>query len=257
LQPKKHLDTNAEEVTNLDKNTQEKLIRPPLQPITSGTIFKPSKAYLNKMQSQNVFAFLLIWLSVVICFVAGAFISGADPNSLSTTQIINDYFLTVNLWTLGLNLIWLIPVLALTPVYFRSIEYSVKADSGDSMPEIYSKEGIITVTRRHVPFRTITNISSKAGPFDRLFKIGSVHIETAGNSGNQKSPETVLNGIVFFEEVRDFILKELRKFKEPYAVGTEVVYPTEEPVSKMGGSDEMLTTLREIRDLLKSNNGNV
>jgi len=240
----------------LDKNTQEKVIKPPLQQIASGTIFKPSKAYLNKMQSQNVFAFLLIWLSVVLCFVAGAFISGADTGSPSAAQIINDYFWQVNLWTIGLNLVWLVPVLLLTPVYFRSIEYSVKADSGDSMPEIYSKEGIITITRRHVPFRTITNISSKAGPFDRLFKIGSVHVETAGNSGNQKIPETVLNGIVFYEEVRVFILKELRKFKEPYTTGTEVVYPTEELVSKMGGSDEMLTTLREIRDLLKNSKGN-
>ena len=56
---------------------------------------------------------------------------------------------------------------------------------------------------------------------------------------------------MFYEEVRDFILKELRKFKEPYVTGTEVVYPTEEPVPKMEGiDDEILTTLREIRDIL-------
>jgi hypothetical protein len=134
----------------------------------------------------------------------------------------------------------------------------VKAETGDCMPEIYSKRGILTITRRHVPFRTITNISSKAGPFDRLFKIGSVHIETAGYSGaNQKGPEEILSGIVFYEEVRDFILKELRKFKEPYVTGTEVVYPTEEPVPKMEGlDDEILTTLREIRDILKTKGKN-
>lgn len=205
------------------------------------------------MQAQNILAFILVWLSVVLCFIMGAFIAQADAASPSAAQIINDYFLTVNLWTVVLNLIWLLPVLALTPLYFKSIEYSVKADSGDSMPEIYSKEGIITITRRHVPFRTITNISSKTGPFDRLFKIGSVHIETAGYSGAQKGPEAVLNGIVFYEEVRDFILKELRKFKEPYATGTEVVYPTEDPTPKKEKlDDEMLTTLREIRDLLRS-----
>jgi hypothetical protein len=57
---------------------------------------------------------------------------------------------------------------------------------------------------------------------------------------------------VFYEEVRDFILRELRKFKEPYTTGTEVVYPKEEPVPKMAGlDDEILTTLREIRDILR------
>ncbi len=238
----------------MTKNTQEKVIRPPTSTITSGTIFKPSKAYLNKMQAQNVLAFVLVWLSVVVCFIVGAFIAQADAGTPNAAQIINDYFWPVNLWTIGLNLVWLVPVLALTPLYFRSIEYSVKANSGDSMPEIYSKEGIITITRRHVPFRTITNISSKAGPFDRLFNIGSVHIETAGNSGTQKTPEAVLNGIVFYEEVRDFILKELRKFKEPYATGTEVVLPKEEPRS-MQANDEMLSTLQEIRDLLKAQKG--
>jgi len=103
-----------------------------------------------------------------------------------------------------------------------------------------------------LPFRTITNISSRTGPFDRLFKIGSVQIETAGYSGtSQKGPEEKISGIMFYEEVRDFILKELRKFREPYVTGTEVVLPTEQPVPKMEGlDDEILVTLREIRDLL-------
>jgi membrane protein YdbS with pleckstrin-like domain len=237
----------------MGKIIEEKVIRPPTPQISSGTIFKPAKAYLYKMQFQNVFAFFLVWLSVILCFIAGAYIQAAEnPVNPSAAQFINSYFLPVNLWTIGLNLIWLIPTLILTPRYFKSIEYSVKAKSGDSMPEIYSKEGIITVTERHVPFRTITNISSKAGPFDRLFKIGSVHVETAGYSGADKVPEAILKGIVFYEELRDFILKELRKFKEPYTTGTEVVYPTEEPVPRMEGlDDEMLITLREIRDILK------
>jgi len=122
------------------------------------------------------------------------------------------------------------------------------------MPEIYVKRGVATITRKHVPFRTITNISSKAGIFDRLFNIGSVHIETAGYSGShQAGPEVKLEGIVFYEEVRDFILNELRKFKAPYVTGTEVVPRIEEPVPRTEGlDDEILITLREIRDILKN-----
>ncbi len=130
----------------------------------------------------------------------------------------------------------------------------MKAESGETMPEIYVKKGVVTVTRKHVPFRTITNVSSRAGPFDRLFGIGSVHVETAGYSGShQTGPEIKLDGIVFYEEIRDFILNELRKFREPYVTGTEVVRRVEEPVPRMEGlDDEILITLREIRDILMS-----
>jgi len=237
----------------LGKN-EEKVIRPPVKQITSGKTFKPSKAYLYKLLFQSVVIFILIWLMVILSFVGIAFMIAMDPAHPSATQIINDYVVPVNLWTVIVNLVWLVPALVAIPPYVKSIEYSVKAETGDCMPEIYSKRGIFTITRRHVPFRTITNISSKAGPFERLFKIGSVHIETAGYSGaSQKGPEETLNGIVFYEEVRDFILKELRKFKEPYVTGTEVVYPTEEPVPKMEGlDDEILITLREIRDILRN-----
>ncbi|NLE04058.1 MAG: PH domain-containing protein [Crenarchaeota archaeon] len=239
-----------------NQKVDEKVIKPPITPITNGTIFKPVKAYQNKILLQAILSFILIWLSVIISFIAIAFMVATDPNNPSANQIISDYFIAVNLWTIIPNLIWLIPTLLIIPPYFRSIEYSVKAKTGDTMPEIYSKEGIITITRRHVPFRTITNISTKAGPFDRALKIGSIHIETAGYSGaNQKGPETVLKGIVFYEEIRDFILKELRKFKEPYTTGTEVPNISEETTSKTANiNNEMLTTMQEIRDLLKKQN---
>jgi len=239
----------------LGKKVEEKVIKPPIAQITSGKLFKPSRAFLHKLLFQSVFAFILIMLTVVLSFVGFCFLLATDPvNYPSATQLISDWLLPVSLWTAIINLVWLIPTLIAIPPYFSSIEYSVKAESGDTMPEIYSKRGIVTITRKHLPFRTITNISSKSGPFDRLFKIGSVQIETAGYSGaSQKGPEEKIAGIVFYEEVRDFILKELRKFKEPYVTGTEVVVPAEEPVPRMKGlDDEMLITLREIRDILRN-----
>jgi membrane protein YdbS with pleckstrin-like domain len=240
----------------LGKKVEERIIKPPVKQITSGKIFKPSRAFIYKQLFQATSVYALIWLFTVLCFVGfSPLIAAEEPGVFpSAATVIDIYFLPVTLWTLGINLIWFVPALITIPPYIRSIEYSVKAESGDIMPEIYSKRGIITITRKHVPFRTITNISSRAGPFDRLFRIGSVHIETAGYSGaNQKGPEEKISGIVFYEEVRDFILKELRKFKAPYVTGTEVVHPTEETVPRMEGlDDEILITLREIRDILKN-----
>jgi membrane protein YdbS with pleckstrin-like domain len=240
-------------VNNLEKAVKEKVIKPPIKRVTSGKIFKPSKAYMHKGLIQNIVVAFSIWLIVVICLVGGSYIGAAtDPQEFpSATQHIATWFGPVSFWTAVSNLVWLIPILIYIPFEYKSIEYSVKAETGETMPEIYVKRGVITITRKHVPFRTITNISSKAGVFDRMFNIGSVHIETAGYSGsNQSGPEVKLDGIVFYEEVRDFILNELRHFKAPYVTGTEVVPRTEE--TKSGLDKEVLTTLQEIRDILKT-----
>jgi membrane protein YdbS with pleckstrin-like domain len=240
----------------LESNVEEKVIKPPAKRVTSGKIFKPSKAFLHKSLLQSTIVAVIIWLIIVLGFIGISFMTAsAEPEKYpSAIQLINAWIGPISFWAIVLNMIWLIPLLIYTPSYFRSIEFSVKAETGETMPEVYVKKGVITVTRKHVPFRTITNISSRAGPFDRLFNIGSVHIETAGYSGSQhKGPEVKLEGIVFYEEVRDFILNELRKFKTPYVTGTEIVHPIEEPVPRMEGlDDEILTTLREIRDILKN-----
>ena len=232
-----------------------KVIKPPIERVTSGKLFKPSKAFLHKLMFKAVNLAVDVWLFTIVGFVLFShFLAYVEPGSYAPAAVfIGDWVGVLGLWMLVLNLIWLIPVLIFTPSYVRSIEYSVKAESGETMPEIYVKKGFVTVTQKHVPFRTITNISSRAGPFDRLFGIGNVNIETAGFSGTkQTGPEEKLEGVVFYEEVRDFILNELRRFRAPYVTGTEVVHTEDEPVPRMEGlNDEILITLREIRDLLR------
>lgn len=238
----------------MTKDIPEKIIKPPVRKITSGKIFKPSRKFLHKLLFQMAFLIFIIWFFTILTFlIISTTLPSLDPLSI---RVISSWFVPVNFWIIFPNLLWFIPAIIIIPFYCRSIEYSVKAESGNTMPEIYSRRGIVTITRKHIPFRTITNISSRAGPFDRLFNIGSVHIETAGYSGsNQSGPEEKISGVVFFEEVRDFILKELRKFRNPYVVGTEDSYPVDDPVPRRADlDDEILLTLREIRDLLRKSN---
>ncbi len=240
---------------NMGNEVGVKVIKPPIEKVTSGKLFKPSKIYLYKTWTTWVAIAVAVWLAANVLFVGFInFMAYVEPEDVpNAAEAISHWLGPLNYWTVVLNLVWLVPAVVLLPLYIRSIEYSVIAESGETMPEIYVKKGIVTVTRKHVPFRTITNISSQAGPFDRLFGIGNVSIETAGYSGSSQSgPEEKLEGITFYEEVRDFILNELRRFKAPYVMGTGVVYPVEEPVPRGPGlEDEMLIALREIRDLLR------
>ncbi|MCW4012468.1 MAG: PH domain-containing protein [Candidatus Bathyarchaeota archaeon] len=232
---------------------ESRVIKPPIEKVVSGKIFKPDKAYTTKVLVKNAGIAFMIWFLTMASTVGLLYVLYfIDPAEFgSAIDSMNIWAPKMSYWMIIGNLLWLIPAEVLTPIYINSIEYSVISESGESMPEIYVKKGILTITRKHVPFRTITNISSNAGVFDRIFGLGSVSIETAGYSGsNQTGPEEKLEGIRFYEEVRDFILNELRKFRTPYVTTTEP--DREAPVPRGPGlDDEILITLREIRDLLK------
>lgn len=228
---------------------------PSSEGMPKGKTFKPSTALRSKYWFTVISMAVVFWLVTVLGFYGISYLISLDE-SWSHAALMNQWLGFVNFWTFVGNLIWLIPALIGIAAYIGSIEYSVISESGEASPEIYVKKGIINVTKKHVPFRTITNISSRAGVLDRLFGIGNVEIQTAGFSGGhggQGGPEEKLEGITFFEEVRDFILQELRRFRNPYVVSTEVVHPHEDPVPRKADSldDEMLITLREIRDALE------
>jgi membrane protein YdbS with pleckstrin-like domain len=235
-----------------------RVIKPPMEDVTSGRVFKPDTRFYYKEWFTSTCVAIFIWMLAIGVLVLGGWIYMMDNNETWSTffAVFFDVLPILSFWY-GLSLVvWWLPIMIGIPLYIRSIEYSVISKRGTVMPEIYVKKGLVNVTRKHVPFRTITNISSRAGPLDRLFGIGTVEIQTAGFSGGpggQAGPEEKLEGITFYEEVRDFILQELRKFRDPYVVGTEVVHPVEEPVPRMKDSldDEILLTLREIRDVLE------
>ena len=230
----------------------EVVIKPP-EGMVRGKTFRPSRKLLYKEYTEAIILAVFLWAIVILSWMGLAYVISID-DGWSYTAYMNALFWPVNFWMWVFNAVWLVPLFAITPFYIRSIEYSVIAESGEAMPEIYVKKGIVNVTRKHVPFRTITNMSSRAGPFDRLFGIGNVEIETAGFSGsNQMGPEEKIEGVTFYEELRDYILAELRRFRDPYAIGTEMTFPRDEPIPRMEDSlqDEILLTLREIRDILR------
>ncbi|TFG34043.1 hypothetical protein EU527_05430 [Candidatus Thorarchaeota archaeon] len=228
---------------------------PVMEKISSGKKFKPSKALRNKYWFIAILIAVGTWFMIVGSFYGISYLISQDEG-WSHAAFVAQYLSVVNYWTVIIELVWLVPALIAIPVYINSIEYSVISETGEASPEIYVRKGIINITKKHVPFRTITNISSRAGIIDRLFRIGNVEIQTAGYSGGpggQSGPEEKLEGITFYEEVRDFILQELRRFRDPYVVGTEVVHPRDEAVPRISDSldDEILITLREIRNVLE------
>ena len=109
-------------------------------------------------------------------------------------------------WFLLANAVWIVVAYALIPPYFRSISYEM----GDE--EVVVRKGILTKTRKVVPYRMVTNVSVKRGPLDRLFGLGSLELHTAGYS-QQTGPEARLSGLADHEQVYQQLMGAIRRHR--------------------------------------------
>lgn len=241
----------------------DRVIKPPVEGFESGRLFKPLLSLRHKK-----------WMKFILAAFAfyGVFLFAFFGPPLITIFVIE--FIPLNLffvqegWIIGsvvywiIAPIWLIPAMVWVHLYVRSIEYAVVGWQGDAMPEIYQKKGIITITKKHVPFKNITHIKTRTGIFDRLYGIGSVKIETAGESGGMaatgiltliisklqsQTSEESIDGVIFHEELKEFILAEMRKF----GAKKRIVRGTTGSVF----SERTLQAFQEVRDALRESKG--
>lgn len=247
-----------------------RVIRPPFEQITSGRVFQPTNAFIGKKMLKVAIIAVLIWVGILALFLVLAnqtireiLLEIAEPLEL---LIILGWETTNLIYMIAVVLIFLIGTIYVT-MYVKRIEYSVLGWTGDSMPEIYTKRGIITITKRHVPFRTITHVQTRRGVFDRIMGIGTILIETAGGkvgnqaagliplllqkagAGENKSEERI-EGIRFHEELRDYILREMRSLGKRTPMSHE-----HKPSPRRGKqifTKQTLDAFKEVRDALKA-----
>lgn len=107
----------------------------------------------------------------------------------------------------GITLLAVISALIVAYPYYRSLSYEICTD------EVIVKVGVITSSIKHVPYRTVTNITIKRGILDRwIFNLGTLNIQTAGMSGTAGAEESLL-GLDDVSQVYTLVVRELRKFR--------------------------------------------
>jgi membrane protein YdbS with pleckstrin-like domain len=139
-----------------------------------------------------------------------------------------------------LNALWIVPALLLVPAYHGSIRYELHPD------EIIVRIGIVTRSVKHVPFRTVTNLKMSRGPLDRLLGIGTLHIETAGKSG-QTGPEQSMVGLADVDGVYAQVAAALHRFRGGMA-------PTQAEEERLlsGGDGSLAAILSELRAIRRA-----
>ena len=192
--------------------------------------FTPHSKYQIKMLvSITLIAFLILLGAGILSF----FIGLDDPQAgLVTFAIV--FFCDLLFWLVGM---------ILSVPYFRSLRYEVLED------EVIVHVGIITHSVKHVPYRTVTNITVKRDILDRwFFNLGSLNIQTAGMSG-QSGAEEKLVGMENVQEIYEIVVSELRRFRG-------VMPPTAgqvDPLPEVNAA--MLKEVQAIRRLLEEEKG--
>jgi uncharacterized membrane protein YdbT with pleckstrin-like domain len=193
--------------------------------------FTPNARYQIKLLVVNtVIAFLIL----VGTGVLSALIGLDDPSAA----------LTIFLIFAGFDaLYWLVAIAVILP-YYRSLRYEIRED------EVIVHVGIFTHSVKHVPYRTVTNITVSRDIFDRwFFNLGTLQIQTAGMSG-QSGAEEKLVGMENVQEVYEMVVTELRRFRG----GMSPTAAEEEPGEMTkGAAADLLEEVRAIRRLLETN----
>jgi len=97
--------------------------------------------------------------------------------------------------------VWIL-ALVLSAPYYHSLSYEIQDD------EVIVHVGVVTHSVKHVPYRTVTNIAVRRDILDRwFFGLGSLHIQTAGMSG-QSGAEEKLVGLTNVQEVYDLVVTQ-------------------------------------------------
>lgn len=140
--------------------------------------FKPDYRLLKK---YNFFIFLAVLFFVFL------------PLMLLGTIFYSEEVLTV----FQIVLLIAVPIVSISFIaakflkwYYRSISYQINDH------EVIVKKGIITKTKKIVPFRTITNLEIHRGPLDRYLQLATIDVQTAGGTtGQTGKPEEQLIGL--------------------------------------------------------------
>ncbi|NOZ47034.1 MAG: PH domain-containing protein [Chlorobi bacterium] len=167
------------------------------------------------------------------------------------TAIIN---LTINLsggdsqavkviWILCIALcaiLWII-IYPLVRLWLNNLSYHIEED------RITVHKGIIVKTQQNIPYRAITDFALKRGFYDRILGIGTINIQTAGQSRNATGYEGSLSGLINFEQ----ILAELRaKIKVLHPVSASTTLNEGKIMTDNIILNQLLEEVKQIREII-------
>lgn len=160
-----------------------------------------------------------------------------DPATFSRVSWIIFYIAIAALWVVA------VPSIIL---WYRSLSYYIEDD------KVVIHKGVLGKVQQNIPYRMVTDFRLVRSPYDRILGIGSVQIQTAGQSQSGTGYEGKLDAMIDWEGVH----QELRRRLADYRGGIADARPAGPPESRAGGEGETLNLiLEELRAIRKGLDG--
>ena len=157
------------------------------------TIIKPDKKYYTKNIWIILTISILIIISVAITNLIITF-AGGDPTAKAI------------LWwiTLGCVLgLWII-VYPLTHLWIKNLSYVIRED------RVTIHKGILTKTKQNIPYRAVTDFVLHRSLYDRILGIGSIRVQTAGQSQTGTGYEGNLAGLLDYDNLHGELREKIK-----------------------------------------------
>ena len=189
--------------------------------------FKPDKKYFKKvLWIQLTISIMLILLMAVINFIIKA--TGGDIEAAYVIWIIG---------ILCLGLMWIFSTI-IAYLWIKNLEYIVYDD------RVTIHLGILTKSKKNIPLRMITDFVLVRTLYDRMLGIGSIKIQTAGQSTQPSGYEGKLGGLVEYDKWH----AELReRVKLLHPLSEKSSSPMPDKITDSAVLKQILEELKEIR----------
>ncbi len=194
-------------------------------------LFKPDKKYFTKvlMIQLTISVFLIIVFSIVHLII-----NLADG-------VIEAAYIVWLIGTLCIIVMWIVSTL-ISYLWIKNLEYTIQDD------RVIIHKGILTKTQQNIPFRAITDFALERTLYDRFLKIGSIKIQTAGQSQTATGYEGKLGGLIDYDKWHS-ILRDKVKSLHPLAESLTSAEPV--PGSEKELLRQILNELKEINKKTK------
>lgn len=195
-------------------------------------MIKPNKKLFTKTVwvLLTVTAFILAGVSIIHLII---YIADGDPNAPPVIWLIAVIVVLV---------MWLI-VYPSAILWIRNLSYLIQED------RITIHKGILTKTQQNIPYRSITDFILQRSLYDRLLGIGSIRIQTAGQSQSASGYEGNMAGLVEYEKLHNRLRERLRLL-HPISEALTTSEPGEGP-RKAGTQKSMEQILEQMLQELK------
>ena len=191
-------------------------------------VIKPDKKYYTaQLLILSILSSLIIIGAIVINLII-YYQEGPDSEGIKV------------IWLICLGIIscmWIVS-LPIIHLWIKNLSYFIHDD------RITIQSGILTKKEQNIPYRSITDFVLARGPFDRILGIGTIKIQTAGQSTSATGYEGTLSGLLDYEPLHADLREKLKSL-HPISGSTT----TSESVKQSDDSllVQILDELKEIR----------